>query len=403
MPDSPAPGSPIRVLRVITRLNVGGPSIQAIELSTHLAARGYETLLVHGALGQGEGDMRYLLDGRAGSGYELRPLPSLRRPVDPVADLRATAALLRILKAFQPAILHTHMAKAGTVARTAAWLYNRTRQARDRVRVVHTYHGHVLDGYFSPAKTRAFVAVERLLARSTDRLVAISPQIRRELLEQYRIGRPGQYRVVPLGFDLDALAAIGDADRRAAREALQIPPGARVVTTVGRLTAIKQHGLFLEVAREVAARDPEAYFLVVGDGELRGDLERQARSAGLERRVRFCGWRRDLATVYGATDVFLLTSRNEGTPVALIEAMAAGCAAVSTDVGGVRDVIETPAVGRLAPFGDRQALTAHVLALLEDAYARRALGAQGRASVVARYGLRRLLDDVDQVYRDLLD
>jgi glycosyltransferase involved in cell wall biosynthesis len=403
MPHSPAPGSPRRVLRVITRLNVGGPSIQAIELSTRLAARGYETLLVHGSLGEGEGDMRYLLDGHPNGGCELRHVPSLRRPVDPAADLRATAALFGILKAFQPAILHTHMAKAGTVARTAAWLYNRTRPARARVRVVHTYHGHVLDGYFSPAKTRAFVAVERLLARATDRIVAISPRIRLELLEQYRIGRPDQYRVVPLGFDLDALAAIGDAERRAAREAMGIPPEARVVTTVGRLTAIKQHDLFIEVAQRVAASDPDACFLVVGDGELRGDLERQAHAAGLDRRLRFCGWRRDLPTVYGATDVFLLTSRNEGTPVALIESLAAGVAGVSTNVGGVPDVIDRPEIGRLAPSGDAPTLAAHVLALLADSPLRRAIGEAGRTSVVSRYSLHRLLDDVDATYRELLD
>ena len=396
--DTPGADAPIRVLRVITRLNIGGPSIQAIALSERLATRGFDTQLIHGRLGDGEGDMRYLV----APSTRTRQLTSLRRPVSPLNDAVALARLLDTMRDWRPQIVHTHMAKAGTLARLAAAIYNRTAGRRARARVVHTYHGHVLEGYFSPAQTRVFIGIERTLARVTDRIVAISPSIRHELLAEHSIGGAGQYAVVPLGFDLTGLASIDDASRRAARAALDVEAGAHVVSTVGRLTGIKQHRLFLEAAAMVSRRDPTALFLIAGDGELRTELEGAARTLGISGRVRFLGWRRDLETIYGATDVLLLTSRNEGTPVALIESLAAGVPGVSTDVGGVRDVIESEAIGLLAPSGDPQALAAHVESLLNEPSRRRDMGERGRAHVMARYGIDRLVDDIDRLYRELL-
>ena len=391
----------MRVVRVITRLNIGGPSIQAIELTARLSDRGYQTVLAHGTIGEGEGDMRYLMEGRASSAHELVEVPALRRPVAPADDLRAAAQLFSILRRVRPAIVHTHMAKAGAVGRVAALAYNRTVPRAQRARLVHTYHGHVLEGYFSPATTRVFIGIERLLARVTDRLVAISPNVKDSLLQEFRIGDADQYRVVPLGFDLMPLAAIDDAARCAARAALDIPADAHVILTVGRLTGIKQHQLFLKTAAIVAEGDSSALMLVVGDGELRAELEETAKALGVAERTRFLGWRRDLATIYGASDVFLLTSRNEGTPVALIESLAAGVPGVSTDVGGVRDVIDNDRIGRLAPFGDAPALAKGVTFFLSDPERRRAAGEEGRASVLARYGLDRLLNDIDTLYRGL--
>jgi glycosyltransferase involved in cell wall biosynthesis len=381
---------------MITRLNIGGPSIQAITLSDRLTARGFDTHLVHGALGEGEGDMRYLLPPTT----RATVLASLRRPISPAQDLIAVRGLLAMMRTFEPDILHTHMAKAGAVGRAAATLYNAGRTKR--VRVVHTYHGHVLEGYFGAATTRLFLGVERLLARASDRLVAISPEIKSELLHEQRIGRDEQYVVIPLGFDLTALAAIDDAQRCAARVTLGLMADAHVISTVGRLTAIKNHALFLEAAARIARQDPSAMFVIAGDGELRADLEARAQALGIADRVRFLGWRRDLAVIYGATDVFLLTSRNEGTPVALIESLAAATPGVSTDVGGVRDVIDSAEVGLLAASGDAQGLADHVLALAADPERRRRMGERGRRSIVARYALDRLVDDVERLYRGVL-
>src|SRR5262245_61091463 len=221
----------IRVLRVITRLNIGGPSIQAIELSTRLAARGCRTRLVHGALGAGEGDMRYLLEAGGRSSVEIVEVPTLKRPVSPADDLRATNALRRIIDTFRPAIVHTHMAKAGALGRLAAMAWNRARPAAERTRLVHTYHGHVLEGYFGGLTSHGFLAIERALARATDRIIAISPRIRDELLLQHRIGTAAQYRVVPLGFDLEPFFAVDAAARAEARRRLGLAATADVVST----------------------------------------------------------------------------------------------------------------------------------------------------------------------------
>jgi len=387
----------MRILRVITRLNIGGPSIQAIALTSRLAARGAVTTLLHGRLGAGEGDMRYL----AAADANLQFVPTLQRAIAPLDDLRSLVSLYQEMRRFKPTIVHTHMAKAGLLGRVAAFAYNRTRGRAPRARVVHTYHGHVLDGYFGGLATTIFIALERQLARVTDAIIAISPAIRADLLNTYRIGRAEQYRIVPLGFDLSAFAAVDEAARRRARAELQIAADAPVLATVGRLTAIKNYSLLLDAAQRVAARFPNLVVLLAGDGELRADLEAQAARLGISDNLRFLGWRRDLPTIYAATDVFALTSRNEGTPVALIEAMAAGVPGVSTDVGGVGDVIASEAMGVRVAVDNVAGFAAAVERLLGDPAARLAMGAAARAHVLSRYDITRLTSDIDMLYRSL--
>ena len=394
MPQTPAPA---RVARVITRLNIGGPSIQAVRLTTALEAHGFTTALLHGRLGAGEGDMSYLIP----PGTDTRYLATLCRPLSPLDDVRTLLRLYREFRALRPLIVHTHMAKAGMLGRVAAAAYNLTRGSAPRARVIHTYHGHVLDGYFGRAATALFIGIERMLARISDRIIAISPAIRGELLTTYRIGRADQYEVVPLGFDLAPFAAVDDRARQEARRALGVPAEALVISTVGRLTAIKQHRLFLDTVKRVVDAEPRAIALIAGDGELRGDLDAHAAALGISDRVRMLGWRRDLATIYAATDVFLLTSRNEGTPVALIEAMAAGVPGVSTDVGGVGDVMGGD-TGRMAPFGDAAGLASAIVELLSDPALRAQLGARARARVLTHYDLGRLVGDIAALYRTLL-
>ncbi len=385
----------VRIARIITRLNIGGPAIQAATLSDRLRDRGFDTLLIHGRLADGEGDMSYLLKGRQ---VESLYVPSLGRSVAPLADARAVHVILRHLKAFKPHIVHTHTAKAGSVGRVAALAYNRWTQAK--ARTVHTYHGHSLEGYFRYAGV--FITIERLLARSTDRLIAISPRVAADLRDRYRIGRADQWAVVPLGFDLAPLARIDDADRHRARASLGLDAAAPIVTIVGRLTAIKQHELFLRVAQQVHALQSSTLFAIVGDGDRRAELEALTRRLGLERHVRFLGWRKDLTAIYGATDVCVLTSRNEGTPVAVIEALAAGIPVVSTDVGGVSDVVNDMILGAIAPDNDVTALATHVVRLLSPAERTPERIAARRASVMARYGFDRLMSDIVSVYHGLL-
>jgi glycosyltransferase involved in cell wall biosynthesis len=377
-------------------LNIGGPSIQAIRLTRALEPYGYATELVHGSLDAGEGDMRYLLD----TSSTVTSMPALRRPVAPLDDVRALGQIVSLLRRVRPAILHTHMAKAGTLGRLAAQIYRRL-PGHAPLRVVHTYHGHVLDGYFGTLTTRAVIAAERALAPTADRLIAISDRIREELLDQYRIGQPRQYVTIPLGFDLSRFAAIDAAARLEARRSLQIAPEIPVITTVGRLTAIKNHELFLRAAVHIVATVPSALFLIVGDGDARDSLEALARDLGIAEHVRFTGWRRDLDVIYGATDVFLLTSRNEGTPVALIEAMASGVAGVATDVGGVPDVIAAPDRGTLVP-SEEGAVARAVIDLVGDPERRARIGESARSFVLGHYTEARLVRDVARTYDELL-
>jgi len=356
--------------------------------------------LIHGRLAEEEGDMTKLLPlGDTSTIY----IDDLVRPISPLHDLRAFWRIYTTFRKWRPDIVHTHMAKAGSLGRLAALAYNRTRGAARRARLIHTYHGHVFEGYFGSPTTRIFLLVERWLGKHTDALIAISPQVRRDLLETHGVAREEQLRLIPLGFNLDRLLAVSQKDRERARASFQVPPEAIMVTTVGRLTGIKQHTLFLEMADRLAKRSARFMFLVVGDGELRTSLESRVKELGLGSRVRFLGWRGDLENIYGATDIFVLTSRNEGTPVALIEAMAAGVASVSTDVGGVRDVVAGPHLGSLVPFGDAAAL-ADAVAALADAPARRAeVGLAGRASVRERFHASRLVEDIRTLYWQLLE
>jgi glycosyltransferase involved in cell wall biosynthesis len=389
----------VRVARVITRLNIGGPAIQAISLSRDLRAEGFETTLLHGRLGAAEGDMTGMLPV---GDTRLIYVGNLARPISPLRDFRACWQLYREFCRWRPQIIHTHMAKAGTLGRIAGLAYNRTAGRRRTARLIHTYHGHVFEGYFGAPSTRIFLSVERLLGACTDALIAISEEIRSDLLHTYRIATADRVRLIPLGFNLDRLLAIDSGARAAARKSLGISEPACVVTTVGRLTAIKEQSQFIEMASRVGTQSRPIVFLVVGDGELKPALVAQAQRLGVADRIRFLGWRGDLETIYGATDVFVLTSRNEGTPVALIESMASGVASVSTDVGGVRDVIIDGSVGRLVPLGDLQALSDAVASLCGAPADRLEMGQAARESVRRRFHVQRLVKDIRELYWQLL-
>ena len=369
------------VVRLITRMNIGGPARHALLLSKGLASR-YETTLAAGKATAAEGE----LNDPAVPVYRV----PLVRPIQPSMDARALAAVRRLLVQRGPALMHTHMAKAGSVGRLAAL------SIRPRPRLVHTFHGHVLDGYFGRSARRAFTETERMLARTTDALVAVSPEIRDELLELGR-GRPSQYHVIPLGLDLSTLLAVEEPFHRF-RSQLGLSLSQPLIGVVGRLVPIKDHATLLEAMRLL----PDAHLAVVGDGELRGELEARVRHMGLADRVHFTGWWSDMAAVFSDLDAVVLTSRNEGTPVALIEASAAGRAVVATDIGGVRSVVVDEVTGLLAPVGDSETIAARLARLLREPRAKRRMGEAGRAHVRARFGHERLLQDVTSLYCDLL-
>lgn len=385
---------PIRLLRVIARLNVGGPALHVSYLTKDLASRGYETTLVTGSVGDDEGSMEYIANDL---GVEPRFIEQLRRDISVAPDFVATAALRRLIRQLEPDIVHTHTAKAGAVGRAAALAAG----LRRRPLLVHTFHGHVLHGYFTPVVTAAFTAVERSLARHTDALIAVSPQIRDDLV-RLRVAPAGRIAVVRLGLSLDTRVAADPGARAAVRRELEIADGAVVVGWLGRMTQIKRVDDLLRAFAQVCRRNDTAVLVLVGGGPMSGRLESLARELRIADRCRFVGYRADIARYLAAFDIVALTSANEGTPVSLIEAQAAGVPVVATDVGGTRDVVLDGVTGLLAPGGDVAAIADRLALLVEDDALRRELGAHGPQRTSERYDRPRLADDLDRLYRSLL-
>jgi glycosyltransferase involved in cell wall biosynthesis len=318
-------------------------------------------------------------------------VPHLRRSLSPIADLLAFAWLFSYFRRERPAIVATHMAKAGTLGRIAAALTGVPV-------IVHTFHGHVLDGYFGRLSTAFFLLVERLLSRVTTQFIAISPEIAADL-ERLRIGR-GKTSIVRLGLDLEYLTK---PEEGRLRQELAIPAGVPLVGIVGRLVPIKALDLFLEAAPMVFEKHPDAHFVIVGDGELWDELHEDVDRRGLAQKVHFTGWRGDLAAVYGDLDLVVCCSKNEGTPVSLIEACAAGRAVIGTQVGGIPDIIATGVNGLLVPSGDAKALAEAVQDLITNPDRRRSMGIAGRRMVMENHSADRMVRELKDVYLRLVE
>lgn len=377
-------------------MNVGGPAKHVVWLTSGLEAAGYRSLLVTGTVPPGEEDMSYFADE---AGVKPLYIPEMSREIS-LKDAVTTWKLFRVLLRERPDIVHTHTAKAGTVGRVAGLFYRwltpgvligRPRQCR----FVHTYHGHVFHGYYGRLKTGIFLNIERLLAKVvTDRLVVVSEQQRDEINKTFRVGRADQIRIIRLGLDLDVFSNY--ASRRAQfREELGIAEDVVLVGIVGRLTEIKNHEMFLESVARV--KREQARFVIVGDGALRERLELKARSLGIEKDVIFAGSRKDPEYFYPALDIVALTSRNEGTPLTLIEAMANARPVIATLVGGVVDLLGDDRGIGVRP-NDVDAFAAGLRTLIEDKSLRYRLGRSGFEFVVHNYSKERLLEDIKNLY-----
>jgi glycosyltransferase involved in cell wall biosynthesis len=377
----------IRVAQVIARMNIGGPAIHVAELSSGLTRNGFATTLVAGQHGAAEGDMSDLASAYGVNFQLLKQLgPRIALWDDGVAFLR----LFQLIRGIAPEIVHTHTAKAGALGRLAA------RLAGVPV-VVHTFHGHVFRGYWGPAMSRLAVAVERLLARFATAIVTVSENVRSELIS-HRIAPAAKIHVLPLGLDLDTFVSC--AERRGEfRAELGIDAKVQLVGAVGRLVPIKNQQLFLQAAGRLVAEGFGGRFVIVGGGELAGDLRQLALELGIADLTVFTGWRRDLEKVYADLDVLVNTANNEGTPVALIEAMAARVPVVATAVGGVPDMIESERSGFLVPSGDLDAL---VVAVERALAAPAALLDAAQNYALENHNLDRMLTGVANLYRRLL-
>ena len=407
----PARDGRIKVLRMIARLNIGGPSIHVHILTRGLDKERFQTILVAGKISPQEGDMSYLFDSQ-----DTRPLviSELQREISLRMDLKAFFQIFKILRREKPDIVHTHTAKAGTSSRLAVFFYNLI--SEKKVRMVHTFHGNVFEGYFGKAKSMAFVWVERLLAKETDLVVAVSNSQKRELAEKYRIALPEKIRTVELGFDLHSFLE-NETLKGQFRHTLGIDKETLLIAIVGRLVPIKNHLMFFRAARRFLDQNPQvrAIFAVIGDGELRNELEGYCEKNGLSGHVRFCGWMRDLPLVYADTDVLALTSLNEGTPVSIIEAMASSVPVIATDAGGVLDLLGPqdgipPSNGFmvcdrgiLCRKDDDLGFAKGFKYLVEaDSSEREKLTRRGRSLVKERFSEQRLLRDIESLYLELM-
>jgi glycosyltransferase involved in cell wall biosynthesis len=382
----------IRVLRVIARLNMGGPAHHVSLLSGLLDQDRYETLLLHGAVGPGEASLDELARERHA---QLGVVRGLGPELNPVRDLQALVALVRAVRRFRPDIVHTHTAKAGMLGRLAAVIGGRPRPI-----IVHTYHGHVLEGYFGPVRNTFYRWLERRLARVSNALIGVS-QATVDDLVRLRIAPLSKFRVVPIGLDLGAFTNATADNGRAFRDEAGVGPGDVLLTWVGRLVPIKRVDVLLRAFAHARADGAPGRLAIVGDGELRPQLTELARELGVAEHVWFAGYREDMLGVATASDVAVLSSDNEGTPVSLIEAAAAATPAASTAVGGVADVV-TEQTGMLAPAGDSDALGDAIARLASDPALRAQMGERARKHVSARYSVERLLADIDALYGELM-
>lgn len=368
-----------RVLRVIARMNVGGPAVEISGLMRHLDTGQFDQRLVTGWCDAHEEDY---LTTQAPDIHVTR-VSGLGRAVRPTDDAAAFWRLVQEIKRFRPHILHTHTAKAGALGRAAAQV------SGIRPILIHTYHGHLLNGYFSPSKTRAVVQIERALGSRTDHFITVGAQVRDQLLAA-GIGRPEKYSVIPPG-----LEPLTYPTRSAARAELRITEDAPVICVVGRVTAIKRPDRVADVAARLASSHPGAVVLVAGSGDLMDDLRSRVDHENLP--IRLLGWCDDVATVFAASDLALLTSDNEGTPLSLIQAAMAGIPSVATDVGAVSEIVVDGETGLLTRC-DSDELAAAVAHLIDDPSRRRALGEAGRLRAAEQYGVRRFVDAHASVY-----
>jgi glycosyltransferase involved in cell wall biosynthesis len=379
----------LRVLRAITRLNIGGPAIHAILLTRGLQNEQFTSVLVTGLEAPHEGTMRELARAQ---GVRPRVIEELGREVSPANDLRATLRMYRLIRQSRPHIVHTHMAKAGTAGRLAA------RLAGVPI-IVHTFHGHTFHSYFGRAKTALFLQIERALASLTDRLIAVGEEQRRDIAA-YRVAPLDKIAVIPLGLPIEPMLK-AERERGKLKAELNLNGQSKLVGIVARLVPIKAHEVFLQAAAQVHAAAPESQFLVIGDGERRGELTEMVSRLGLNDAVHFLGWRDDMSRVYADLDVVALSSNNEGSPVALIEAMAAARPVVATNVGGVREVVKDGETGVLVPPRDPEAMAQAILKLLRAPDTGQRLGEAGRRQAFPRHSERRLLADVERLYLQL--
>ena len=383
-----------KVLRIINRFNIGGPTYNATFL-TKFISEDYETLLVGGLPEQDESDSLHILED-----YGVKPLliPEMKRIPNFKSDREAYRKIKQIIEEFQPDIVHTHAAKAGALGRKAA-------KACGVPVIVHTFHGHVFHSYFGKTKTLLYKIIERRLAKISNGIIAISRMQKEELSSVHGICRPDKIKVIPLGFDLLKFRENLAEKRTETRQKWKLNEDEVAVAIVGRLAPIKNHGLFLDTITLLAQKDIRARYFIVGDGQEKPLIEKRVKEleAQYGLKIELTSWIKDIATFNAGMDIICLSSDNEGTPVSLIEAQASGVPVVSTDVGGVKDILDEGNTGFVVPKRDPEAFSKKLQLLIENKEIRTKMSQNGWNFVRDKFHYTTLVKNMESYYAELIE
>jgi len=387
----------IKIVRIQSRICIGGPATHTTLLSSKLDKDKFDTVLVGGNIEKEEADFTELARN---NGVKTVIIEEMGRKISLWNDIVSLIKLYKLIKQVKPTIVHTHTAKAGTIGRLAAFL------ASVPV-IIHTFHGHTFYSYFSPLKSKLFIFIERMLGCITDKIIVISQKQFQEICGQYRIAKADKFQIIPLGLELNKFLddTQKDKHRLEFRTIWGIPSGAILIGIIGRLVPIKNHVTFLEVAQQVlqmASPNMKLRFMIVGDGELRTEIENYATKLGIYKYVTFTGWQTQMEAVYDSLDIVALTSLNEGTPLTLIEAMASGKPVITTNVGGIPDLVTDGYSGILVPPNSPDIFANRLIEILKNKAMRDMLSVNGRNVVIQKYHYSRLIRDMEDLYEQLL-
>lgn len=392
----------IKILRILNRFCVGGPVYNAAYLTKYLNLDLYESLLIGGKPEKHEQSADYILNDLKVS---FRQLKFMRRAISPLFDLISLIQIIIIIYKYKPNIIHTHAAKSGLLGRLASLFYYK------KIKVVHTYHGNVFEGYFSNFKNRILLFIERFLATKSTKIIVISKLQGEDIFYKYKICEKEKIEIVPLGFDLKRFTENTNSKREKLRKEFNVNSGTVLITIVGRVVPIKNHQLFIDVinyCKNKSTRNIKA--LVVGDGSeiekiidyvINNKLSYSYKDLNKECDVLFTSWRSDIDSVLAASDIVCLTSLNEGTPVSIIESMASETASISTNVGGVSDIIENNISGivcskEVKDYGE------NLLKIIEDDDLRLKLAKNGKSISLENYNYNRLVSNMESIYQKII-
>lgn len=381
-----------RILRIINRFNLGGPTYNAAYLTKYLSPE-FESLLIGGMKDESEESSEFILKNL---GLNYQTIPEMKRSINPLNDFAAYKKIKKIIREFNPDIIHTHAAKAGAIGRRAAFSCNVPV-------VIHTFHGHVFHSYFGSFKTFVYKTIERNLAKKTSAIIAISEKQKEELVNIHKICAPEKVHVIPLGFDLNRFHENLDEKRKNFRIKYNLAHDEIAIGIVGRLVPVKNHSLFLEAIKFVSDKSQKKIrAFIVGDGEERRNIESKITSLGLEKIITLTSWEKEVDKVYPGLDIVCLTSFNEGTPVSLIEAQAANKPIVSTNVGGIENVVIPNKTALLSEISGKENFSNHLLKLVSDENLRKEMCINGWSHVKEQFHYTRLVAETAKLYRKLL-